>query len=464
MPINQPDRIAFSLAEVQANAKIKAINTAKAQIQASIAQLQALDTANDNLFIPANALINEYQNEFQYLDGNVRSVIVEQDIQDSANKKFQNHFFPNDPQTAVPALSTTQNVWTQFPPFASTYAVGLNYVQVYPSTITYEVQVINNILAFITAAGAFFDIENTSGQHAIPNPAGTCSISMYTDEATCVANSGIWTPGPDIIESYAAVVTLKNNIVAAVNSLVSILNLEVAAIPTNDPNSTNQTQNNAAITYINSTFLPAINAWLANPDFNPVPGSVTTIAQFYAYNSNLLAPTKLHSTQLATLHAALSARLTFTTTRIAQLNTVLGSISQNISDGTVTSSGLYGERFGFLALRLHILTGSLIQLNGLLNTTNAQTAIAASIAQNRDTYYGILPTSALQAPGNGTATISLVDVSFLSVGDIIHMVADNQPEITRGIKSINVNSVVLSDVVPPQISPATNGRLYKDLT
>ena len=132
---------------------------------------------------------------------------------------------------------------------------------------------------------------------------------MYTDQPTCVANAGIWTPGSDVISSFPAVQTLKTNLVAAVNAYVAIVNSELAAIPTNDPNSGNQAQNNAAIAYINSTLLPAVNAWLALPDFNPsVP--VSTCAAFYAYDPSLLGPTKLHSTQLTALTTALNNRLT----------------------------------------------------------------------------------------------------------------------------------------------------------
>src|SRR6185369_9395356 len=97
---------------------------------------------------------------------------------------------------------------------------------------------------------------------------------------------------------------------------------------------------------------PALNTWLAYSDFNTAHGQ-TTCAGFNAYNSNLLAPTKLHSTQLSALSTALSSRSSFVTTRISQLDTNLGTIVQDVSTGDLTSSsGLYGQRYGFLSLRL----------------------------------------------------------------------------------------------------------------
>lgn len=467
MGLSQSDRLAFSLAQVQAAAQISAINTAKGQVQTSIDKFQALDDGNKNLFLAPNALVNQYQTEFSYLDSNVRTQILEQDIQDSANRKLQNHFFPNDTSVTVPPLAAQHNVWVRVSPFALTYAQGLNYTLGFAGSTQKEGDLITAVQALITSAATYMDIELTSGQHCT-NPGGTCSIPMYVTQVTCegaLPTPGIWTPGVDTIASFPAVVTLKSDLVTAVNNLITFLNTEVASIVTTDKNTGNQTQNNAAIANINTTLIPALNAWLAQPDFNPVPGSVTTCVQFYSYDPNLLAPTKLHGPQLAALQTALTNRSSFIPTRITQLGAILGSITQDLSDGSITaSSGIYGQRYGFLSLRLNILTGSLTQLNGLKNTTGAQAAIADSIAQNKNTYYSIIPTSALQGPGNGTATLSLVDVTFIAQGDVVYLAADNQPEIVRGIKSINGKSVVLSDVVPPQYSPATNGRLYKDLT
>lgn len=467
MPIPQSDRIAFSLAQVQAAGQISAINTSKVQVQTQVDKAQALDTANKNLFAAPNALVNQYQTEYGYLDGNVRTTIVEQDIQDSANRKLQNHFFPNDVSVTVPPLAGNHNVWTKIPPFAITYGVGLNYTQAFAGSETKEIDLITPIQTLITSAAAYVNIELTSGQHCT-TPNGSCSLPSYTNQVACESAlpvAGVWTPGMDTIASYPNVVTLKSNLVSAVNSLISFLNTEVASIVPNDPNPTNQAQNNAAISYINGTLLPALNAWLSYSDFNPVPGGVTTCVGFYSYDSNLLAPTKLHSTQLTALQTALSNRASFIPTRTAQLASTLGSISQSLTDGSITSSsGIYGQRYGILSLRLNLLTGSLVQLNGMKNTTDAQTAIASSIAQNKNTYFSILPTTSLQAPANSTATLSLVDVSFVSPGDQVYIVADNQPEIVRAVKSINGKSIVLNDVVPPQYSPATNGRLYRDLT
>lgn len=439
--LSSNDRIAFSLQIVSADDQVNGLDNAKAQIQIQIDKMQNLDNANANLFTPVNSLVNSYQGEYSAIDANLRTSITEQDIQDSGNRKLQNFFFPNDINTSVPSLAPFHNIWTKVKPFAITYAIGKNYVETYGST-TGEINTINSILGYITASTAFQDIENTSGQQAIDG-----------------------SPGPDIIQSYPAVVTLKTNIVAAINTLVSVLNVELSYILTNDSDPTRQAQNDAAIAYINTTFLPAINLWLSYVDFNPVPGSVTTFAQFYAYNPALLAPTKLHSTQLAALQTALNNRLTFLTTRVSQLQANLGTIVQDLATGDLTTStGFYGRRYGFLSLRLNALDGSLTKLLSLTTASSAQSSIKQNILDTKAIYQSVVPTSLFQAAGNETSTVHLVDVSFLSPGDNVFVCSETQPEIQRSIKSISGNAVVLNDSVSSKYRPIEKARLYKDLT
>jgi len=459
MPLSQEDRIAFSLNIVTADDKIKAFNMSQAQTAAEIEKLVKLDAGNKNLFDPPNALITSYQAEMNMLDGNLRTTVVEQNIQDSASRVIQNYFFPNDQSITVPSLVPNHNVWIRIPPFALTYAIGKNYTEGYGST-TKEADLINPILALITAAGGNTDIMNTTGQQC--GSTGTCSNPMYTDQTSCTTNGGIWTPGPDAITSDPAIQQLKTDLVAAVNSYKAFLVSMAAIIVTTDP--INQVANQAAKDNINNVIIPALNTWLAYNDFNTAHGQ-TTCAGFNGYNANLLAPTKLHSTQLAALQSAIGARNTFYGTRLTQVTGYLGTITQDLATGELTSStGLYGKRYGFLLLRLHTLDGSLSKLKALQNGKGAQDSIKANIANTKNTYMSILPTSLLKAPGNGTTSITLVDTSFLSPGDTVFVMAEGQEELHRAVKSVSNDTVILNDVIPAKYRAAEKGRLYKDLT
>jgi hypothetical protein len=421
--------------------------------------MQKLDTANKNLFDPVNALVNTYQLEYTDLDGLTRAQITEQDILDSSAVKINNHFFPNNTTISVPSLASYNNVWTKIKPFALTYAIGKNYTEGQP-VVTKESDLISAITTLISSASAYTTTEKTTGLHI--EATGSCSLSQYTDQASCLANSGVWTPGPNQLSTYTAVQTLKTNLVTAVNALKTFLQTEVTHVVTDDKNTSRQTQNNAAINDINNVIIPALNTWLAYPDFN-VTG--VTLANFNTINPATLAPTKLYTTQLNALSTALSTRSSFITTRQSQLATVLGTIDQNLTTGDInTSSGLYGQRYGLLLLRLDLLNGSLTKLANLQVANNAQESIISSIRTNKETYNSIVPTSALIAPGNDTAFIQVADPSFLSVGDTVFVMAESQVELQRAVKSINGKRVELNDVVPSKYKSTDKLRVYKDLT
>lgn len=465
MALSQADRIAFSLNIVSAAGKIKAFDMSQAQTAAEIQKLVSLDAANKNLFDAPNNLVTAYQAEMNMLDGNLRTTITEQNIQDAASRTIQNYFFPNDQSVTVPSLASSHNVWIRIPPFALTYAIGKNYTEGYGTT-TKEADVLNPILTLIANATAYTNIQLTTGQSC--NTTGTCSLGpSYTTQSACLAATptpGVWTAGPDAITNDPAIQTLKTDLVAAVNAYKAFLQTEAAAIVTNDPNAANQAQNNAAINNINNVIIPALDTWLAYVDFNTAHGQ-TTCAGFNAYNSNLLAPTKLHSTQLQALQTAINTRNSTLATRISQVQAVLGTLVQDLNTGELTSStGLYGKRYGFLLLRLHTLDGSLSKLKALQNGKGAQDSIKANITNTKNTYLSILPTSLLASPGNGTSTVAVVDGSLFSQGDTVWVTADGQDEIQRAVKSVSGNSLVLNDVVPAKYVPASNARIYKDIS
>lgn len=460
MPLSQDDRIAFSLKIINTEKEIAGLESAKAQIQVQVDAITKLDQGNKRLFDPFNDYVNAYQLELNYLTGQIHTTIVEQDIQDAAKRTLRNHFFPNDTQTSVPSLAAYNNIWVRFKPFALNYALGKKYSEDYDPT-TKEQDVINTAIGYITAAGGFTDIQNTTGQEC--QASGTCSNPLYTDQATCTLNGFIWTPGPDVISAYPAVQTLKTNLVNTITQLKALLLAEVAVIVTNDENVGRQAQNNAAINDINNVIIPALDLWLSYSDFNTAHGQ-TTCAGFNGYNANLLAPTKLHSAQLAALLAALNTRLAYDTVRLGQLNTNLGSITQDLTTGDViSSSGFYGQRYSMLVLRLNTLGGSLTLLNGLNTSSQTQDQIADSARETKALYETVIRTSIFAAPASSTPTVHLKDSSFLSPGDLVYVYAEGQEELLRAVKSISGKTVVLSDVVPSKYRPTEGARLYKIL-
>lgn len=461
--LSPADRQAFSLQIVSADQQIAGLTSASAQINIQLIKDQALDLANDHLFTPINTLINQYQAEFNLIDGQIRTSITEQNILDSANRVIGNFFFPNNTALSIPVLGGLNNVWIQTNPFALAYGIGQQYNQTYGSGIA-ETGLISTIQGYITSTGGNTDIINTSGQFC--NDMDTCSIPLYDgDMSGCVSHSGTFY-STDTIVPYPPVQTLSTNIIAAVNGLVTQVTAEAAALTAIiDSEPTRTSQNTTALNYINSTLLPALNLWLSYPAFQTVPGSVTTCAAFNSYDSNLLAPTQLHSTQLSVLQSVLNARSTFLSgTRVSQLNTNLGTVTQNITNGVFSGSGFYLTRFIYMNLRLNLLSGSLISVVNDQQSIGAQTQMISNLKSQVSVYESICPTTLLSSSGNGTPIISVVDISAFSAGQTVYIMSSSQIELQFAIKSINGNSIQLSSPLPTKYTTLDQVRFYRDTT
>jgi hypothetical protein len=450
MSLSSADRIAFSSYIVDAASEVAGLNMAQALLQAQIVILQNLDNANEDLFSSINDKVTAYQMETSALTGNAFTTVAEQDVINAAKKIIQNDFFPNDTQVSVPSLAAQNNVYTQVNPYALNFAIGKNYSEAYPAT-TMEGNLIGVITTLISNTSVYTDMELTTGN----SQNGTCSLISYVDQPTCVAASGIWTPGVGNSPN-PNIATIESNMTTAVNTLVSFLTTEVSQIVTNDTTAPNQANNAAAVSNINTVILPALNTWLTYPSFEAT-GS---------------GPSKLHSTQMGALQTALSNRLGFIATRLSQLNVVLGTITQNVVTGAITSSsGLYGQRYNYLNLRINVLTGSLTKLTNAQNAVGAQNTIIPNILSTVSIYQAILPTSALAAAASGTNIINLTVASPFSAGaaayspgDQVYVMADNQQELTLAIKSISGNLITLNNIVPAKYTTSNNARIYKDLT
>lgn len=460
MPLSQADRITFSGQIAAEVATIASLNLAAAAVQDAMVKAQALDDANKRLSDPTQNYILGYQAELGNLDGQVRSIFTEQDIKDASNKKLGNFFFPNNGNLTIPSLTSSHNVWTQVKPFALAYGLGKNYDESYTAG-TSEAQLLIDALALITSASAYTDIQNTSGQSC--GASGTCSLPIYLTQVDCLAHSGIWTPGPDVIADKAEIHTLLTNLAAKISAISAQLTVELGNIVSTDSDPTNSAQNTAATNNINSVILPALNAWLAYSDFNTAHGQ-TTCAGFNSYDPNLLAPTKLHSAQLSALQTALTNRQTFVTTREGQLNTILGTISQDVTTGITTGSGLFFRRFEFLDLRINVLNGSLTQLSSLQAGANAQATIRESTISQNNLYNSLVPTSTMQQSASDTAQLVLNSPAAFAQGDTVYVIADDQVELTRAVKSVNGSVVILNDIVPSKYRIESNLRIYKDVT
>jgi hypothetical protein len=437
MPLSKSDRISFSKQIISSEATKNSIESSKEKISAEKDKAFDLDQANKNLLDSVNFFINAYQGEIDRYDGIVRTVLTESIIQESANFALGNFLFPNDVQNPPP--STAPQVWTKAKPFARSILVGKLANESFATPIPAEQNTISNALTLINKIETDYTlIQRVTGQRCV-------TVMMV-----------------DVISTYADLNNDYNNLLADINFIKSQALGTQAIILTSDPNTTRQSENNAAIADIN-TIVSAIDTWLAVTPFNTSHGQ-STCSGFNSYNPALLGATRLQSGNLAAIKNALLSRQAFITSRIFQINSYLGTINQSMVTGEATGSGLYFDRWNRVLLRLNLFGGSLVQFKGFEKAVDAQQAQQDQADLSKATYESLLRTSLLSSPTNGTKAIHLKSAAGFLPGDNIFLVSETQEEIKLTIESIELNKIVVGKEVPPKYRPDELARIYKDLT
>lgn len=457
MALTQEERLAISKKIVAIPLQNAAADKTSAQIEESKIKAKKEDDANKKLLDDVNILVHGYQYELERYDGNGRNQIIEQDLVDAADRKLQNFFFPNDPQTPLP--SVPDGVWKNFIAFSGSKVLGKTYTEAYTS-IQKEQDLIDDLNAKIAVVEAFSNITRSTGQSC--NESGTCSLPMYTTESECTSNSGTWTPGPDVIGSDAPMQAAGTDVINAVQAWETFMNGTFAVVVTTDTDTTRSAQNTASKADITNA-ISVIDTWQALNTYDISHGQ-TTCAGFNSYNVNLLGSTKFRVAELTPLKNEITARQAYITTRLGELNTNLGTVVQDFSSGDLTSAtGFYGQRMRIIDTRLNAMGGSLSKLRGLERGQFAQEQSKKTNENAAIVYSSVMTATAFRAPATGTSTIHVLDASGFSVGNAVYVAAENQTEISTTITGIQGNTVTLADSIPQKYRQNEFARLYKTL-
>jgi hypothetical protein len=438
MALSKQDRIVFSKKVVSSSDEIASIDKAKEQLLVVKAKALETDNAHKNLFDPKNLLTTSYENEIKYLDGNIRISPTETDFQNAANLLSGNYFYPITLGALPPSLSAP---WNKTKPYALNIAVGKKYNETYDTT-TAEPSLISLITSAISS------IETTYQQ-----------IQRVTGQ-TCTTVS---TPPPpvDTISTLTQLHTDLTDLITKVQNWKTFLQTESSSIYTLDSNTTRKTESIAAKNNIDLTVIPAINTWLAYTNFNTAHGQ-TTCTGFFAYNPNSLGATKLRVAELNALKTTISNRSAFILTRVSQLTNYLGTLSQNLSTGDVSGSGLYYERYSIINLRLNLLNGSLIEYNSFDKAISAQQDQQSAITSALTTYQSVIKAAKFLSSATGTEYVQMASVDNFNVGDQVYLTTDTQEEIVRNIVEISGKRIKFSQPVPAKYRETDYGRIYKD--
>lgn len=460
MALSQDDRISISKKIIEIPKQNAQADVIKGQLEEQRKQAKEEDNGNKQLMDDLTSLINLYQQELERYDGNGRNQLSEQDLQDSANKVLQNPFFPNDTQTPLP--NVPDGVWKNFQSFSNNKAVGKQYDETF-TTVTKEQDLIDNVNAQIAVVEAENDVTRSTGQECI---SGSCSMPQYDNQTDCEDNGGTWDSGASTIQPNSTIQQAITDLKNAVQAWEDFLNGTFAVVPTTvqDDDSTRDPLNQDSRDDITNA-ISVIDTWQALDDFDTSHGE-TTCSGFNSIDVNTLNATKLRAAELNALKNEISARQTFISTRISQLegDDFLGSVTQDFSSGEIQDTkGLYGDRYRVIETRLNLMGGSLNKLKGFERGQNAQEQLKASNDNAAQAYTTVIAATAFRAPAAGTGTIHVLDASQFSPGDSVFVVANNQQELSGTISSISNNTVFLDFSVPKKYRQNAGARLYKIL-
>jgi len=471
MALTQAERIEISKKIIDIPVQNAAFDNIKANLDENLVKITNEDNANKSLMDNNTVFIDPYQSELTELDGNERTVLVEQDMIDGAKKIKQNYFFPNDNQ--VPLPNVPDGIWKFLTPFSGSVAIGLNYTEAFPSTGNVreqdKIDAVNAQIAIIEAAIAG---TRSTGLECGEDMSGSCSGEdnpPQLDQVSCEADNGTWTPsgGPDSYSPEAVIQQALIDIVAALNDWKAFMLAEKALILTTDTDTGRQTQNDAAIADIDNA-VAVIDSWLLYADWDttttlPSGSGGTACAAFALMVAADFVASKLREDELQEIKDETAAREAFTLTRITQLNTNLGAVGQDLSTGEINASGsgLYDARYKAINVRLNLLGGS---LNKKLGNEKGQAAQDAQKGTNDSAaalYDSVMKVSLLRAPASNTGTIHVLSSADFSIGNTIYIVAEDQEELTGTILNIQDNTVFLDFTIPEKYTHNNRSRLYR---
>jgi len=475
MPLNPTDRRIISKTIVEAELRKAEIDLAIASLQAALVDAQAKDDANKNIIDNNN--LQGLLAEYGLLSGNLKVSLTPSELEDAIQASASlsqstgsntsgNLFYPNNPLVSPPS------VWTKLVPYAAVLS-GNQFSGSAVTPVTGEISQLNTLISTITSLITdYFPVERGTGERA--SEGGTCSLISNPPilgsgipvvgaitNATCTAGGGVWSAGSDSVFAAPDIVARETIITNAITALDTYLNNYAALDYTNAPEPPTAVSNAAAAASV-TTLKNAIATWLAAPV--PTPSLAVTAAAFYALNPNNRFTGDLFTGTLGTLLVALQTRLALISPRATQLLNALGTLTQNLSTGAVSGSGYLLSRYLYVNLRVGLMGGSVIALNGINRAIQGQNDLKAAIDSEKLVYQTLMDCSALVAPANGTQYLSVRDATGFTAGQTVTLIADQMPEALLTIDQIVGNRIRFTTETPKFYFTDQFARIFFDKT
>lgn len=483
MALTQPQRIQISGEMVDLPLKVQAALDTQTQLAGVKTDLQNKDSSLKIFFDKYNDIANAYQTERRWVDGTTYSTITNTDVDDSAQKKPGNKFFPTDgswinfqpkKHASSEGLPTSNSTDEELEIFTKSLQTG-GLTALLDFLLNGQTSAVaNDTLGAAYNPGAGTMTVTTGGQTVgkllIVEGGGfsglflvTAAVGPLLTVTEVIAPDGILPMTTSTVKENitAFTNTERNTLVSTLyqNVLTELTNKIIASVLTWETAISNQlTQLNlntdsrspqaAEITAAKADITNAkniIDTWQALPN----TGTLGTDSKFVNVN-------------ITPLQAEVIARTSFSTTRNTQITTALGSISQ-AGNGTFTGVGIYFERFNQINLRINLAGGPLTEFYEKSVADAALSQIVNTANTTSTTYNSELRTEPLSVNANGTTTITVASVTGFAVSNTVFVMADTLTELTGTITGISGLNITLSFVVPNTYTKELKARIYKQL-
>ena len=274
----------------------------------------------------------------------------------------------------------------------------------------------------------------------VPTLIGISASATATDTA-----SGFTNTERESLTTGSGYQEILNNLASDISTLItnwsSKLSTEIANLTNqNDTRTLQSSQNSTALSNANAA-QSVISTWQSLPNTG-IGGK---------YSDSGLAP----------IQSEIATRQSFLPTRISQILTALGSVSQIGNSYFGTAGNTYYERYLWLNIRINRIDGSatryflsnngIAQLNNLINDNNTVNG----------QYNQYFVTQAITM-NNGTNIIQVKFLTGFSQGDRITIVSETQSEIVRAIIAFSgTNQIKLDQPLPNTYLVSDIARIFK---
>jgi hypothetical protein len=438
-------------------------------------QITKKEEQQARLYVPYNNANVErvipYQVERRWLDGTTYTDITQQQIDDAAARTPTNIFFPTSWTKGNAMLTANGN---GNPTSSSTNSENF----VLNTTVANQGLISQiNLLRNGQSSGVTSHLLNTAyspGATSIDIDIGTQTVGKFlyisgsgTSALVLVTSASGTTIGISEIIAPASTIAINGTVVENIpgftnterQNLTSVSYQRILTELTNRIISSAGLWNTALGNQLAQLNINIDSATQVNTAKTNVSNAQTAYSTWSAL-SNTGVSGKFVDTSLNNLATAYNLRNSDIPTRVTQITTALGAVTQD-SEGNYSGSGIYLQRFKCLNFLINTANGAQYQVFGL---KSAKTNFEQKVANNADklaTFSNLVRYGAFLEDSKVTNSIKIDSVAQFSISDSLLLTGNDLPAIQATITGISGSTITLDKVIPKEYTKAAKAGVIK---